>query len=146
VESASLDDEYFRLALSLRADLYEHSEIQKLMPAVFRSFQKPFKQKYRRAFFRNIVDVDVTSAGGIYLGTAPGLNVNLKRLVRVPARIVKGLFFHEFKTRLPDGYEVVAYSESGLKNVKQEVLQDLRNKCTLLQAKAAKTIGSVLSY
>jgi len=44
-------------------------------------------------------------------------NVDLKRLDRVVARITKGLFYSRKGYRVPEGYEVHAFSESGIRDL-----------------------------
>lgn len=48
------------------------------------------------------------------MGTAGAYSVDLARLDRVAARAVKGLFLHHYERRLPDDYEVIAYTADGL--------------------------------
>ncbi len=48
----------------------------------------------------------IHTPGGIYLGDAPGMTVDYRRLAKTAARIVKGLFWHKFGRRLEDTHLV----------------------------------------
>ena len=72
--------------------------------------------------------VNVNTPAGIYLGQRPAYNVDLSRLDRVAARTAKGLFYHEQGRRLPDEYEMIAYNESGMAYVTEEVAVNLQRR------------------
>lgn len=116
-ESASKDDEYFRLMISMRHNTGDHPAVKKILPSIYRSLQKPAKRGFQQALFNSMGEMDVVSDGGIYLGTTQGYDVNLSRLDRVATRITTGLFFHQFGTRLPSGFEVKTYAADGLDNL-----------------------------
>ncbi len=116
-EGASRDDEYFRLVISMRHDTGDHPAVKAILPSIYRSLQKPSKKGFQQAFFNSMGNLDLLSAGGIYLGTAPGYDVDLSRLDRVAARITTGLYFHEFGKRIPEYFHVTAYSAAGLTNI-----------------------------
>ena len=116
-EGASKDDEYFRLMISMRHDTGDHPAVKKILPTIYRSLQKSTKKGFQQALFNSMGDIDIVSAGGIYLGIAPGYDVDLRRLDRVAARITAGLYFHEFGMRIPGNLHVKVYSAAGLNNV-----------------------------
>ena len=64
--------------------------------------------------------VDVVTPSGIYLRESIGFSVNLPRYHSVIARTVKGLFFYEQGYRLPDEYNVDAYSDISLNQVSEK--------------------------
>ncbi|MBI2470240.1 MAG: hypothetical protein HYV59_03235 [Planctomycetes bacterium] len=119
-EGASKDDEYFRLMISMRHDTGDHPAVKKILPTIYRSLQKPTKKGFQQALFNSMGDLDIVSGGNIYLGTAPGYDVDLRRLDRVAARITAGLYFYEFGNRVPGNLHVTAYSTSGLDNVNSD--------------------------
>jgi len=90
---ASDDDEYFRLMLTLREDTFDHPDVQKILPTVFRSLAKPNKVGFSKSLFQSIRVLNVTTSSGLFLGPRPTYNANLERLDRVAQRIVKGLFY-----------------------------------------------------
>jgi hypothetical protein len=147
-QGASLDDEYFRLTLTFRDDRYEHPAVQKLLPSVLRSLQKPKKLRFSQAFLRSIAEVDVNTKAGIYLGQRSAYNVDLTRLDRVAARIAKGLFYHERGSRLPNGYEMIAYNESGMAHVSKEISMNIQRRILVpLSSSPERVIGpDIFSY
>lgn len=108
-EGASKDDEYFRLVISMRHDTGDHRAVTQVLPALYRSLQKPAKKGFQQALLNSIREMDIVTSGGIYCGTVSGYDVNLARLSRVATRITTGLFYHEFGKRLPSGYHVSAH-------------------------------------
>jgi hypothetical protein len=145
---ASDDDEYFRLMLTLREDTYMHPDVQRLLPVVFRSLTKPNKVGFSKSFFESIKEVELMTSSGLFLGQRPGYDVDLARLDHVAQRIVKGLFYRERGVRLPDDYEVSAYSASGLstlaKDTKDYIINNIVDPILL---ETPKTIGNnVFTY
>src|SRR4051812_5642819 len=74
--SASKDDEYFGLMITLRHDTGEDPTVQKLWPALIRSLERPKGSGFARALFESVAPVDITSPGGLYLGRGTGYSVN----------------------------------------------------------------------
>lgn len=109
---ASLDDEYFRIMICPREEVAEHPQASRVLPTTLRALTKPKKKGFRKAFLNSVHEVDLVTPSGLYLGKAGTYDVNLERLSKVAARIVKGLFFYEKGFRLPDRYTAFAYSES----------------------------------
>ena len=144
---ASLDDEYFKLVVLLKEDAYDHPAVQQLLPLAYRSLTKPKKFKFAQAFYRSIEEIDVKTPAGLHLGKRPTYNVDLSRLDQVAERVAKGLFYHEWKTRLPDSHKMIAYSETGLENIGIETKNKLRRVLGPLFSKPEKVIGpDVFSY
>ena len=133
-EGASKDDEYFKNWLVLRQDISEHAAGSKLLDSVFRAFAKPQKRGMLNTLVRTMRHVPIFSPAGLYVGHAPVYDVNLERLGRVTNRIVKGLFFKEFRQRLPDNYGVRSFAESGLR--------DLRSDNRVLLTRVAKAVSA----
>jgi hypothetical protein len=144
---ASKDDEYFKLVLILRHDAGEHPEADRLMPKAWESLFRPEAKGFRTSMEKSMGVADVFSQGGIYLGSAPGYDVDLRRLNRVAKRMVSGLFYHEFGERLPDTHEAVAFAESGYKGSDPATVDWLREKCRVIQSSAARVRGEgVFTY
>lgn len=125
-KQVSQDDEYFRLMLTLREDIANHPDVEQILPVVLRSLARPDKVGFAKSLLKSIKEVNVRTQRGLYLSSKPSYDVNLARLDNVAKRIAKGLFYYETGHRLPDEYEVVAYSESGLRNLTDDVKQDLQ--------------------
>ena len=63
------------------------------------------------------------------------------------SRVVKGLYWHEFKERLLDNYKTTAWEESGLAEMAQDSRDKLTVMCSKLVSEPPKTIGdNVFSY
>lgn len=147
-KQVSQDDEYFRLMLTLREDTASHPDVKQILPTVLRSLARPDKVGFAKSLLKSIKEVNVRTRSGLFLGNKPAFDVNLTRLDNVAGRITKGLFYQEKGYRLPDEYDVTAYSESGLQDLTSDVKQELQ--ATILQpimSNAPKTIGSqVFTY
>jgi hypothetical protein len=111
---ASKDDEYFRSVLAIRSDVGDASEAKKATSRLMRSLQKPEKKGFKTSFMKAVRMRELFTPGGLYLGRHGTYSVDLNRVAKVIARIVKGLFFHTFQRRLPDTYEAIGFEESGL--------------------------------
>jgi hypothetical protein len=111
---ASKDDEYFRLVISMRHDTGDHPAVKAILPSVYRSLEKTKKRGFREALFNSMKDIDIVTADGIYLGTATGYNVDLRRLDSVAARITAGLYFHEFGTPVSENVRIKVYALDGV--------------------------------
>lgn len=112
-QAPSKDDEYLRAVIVLEEKALDHPEAKRVLPAVRRSFLKPRKQRFRRAIFSGVREVERVSASGLYLGKGHAYDVDLSRLTRVIERITRGLFLHHVGRRLPLDCEVVSFAESG---------------------------------
>jgi hypothetical protein len=144
---ASQDDEYFRLTLVLREDTAEHPTASQAIPAVLRSLTKPSKRGFASLIAKSVTVVERLSPSGLYIDTVPVFDVDLSRLNRVAARVVKGLFYHERQSRLPAGYRGDAYEASGFARADGQTTQFLRDCATGLTSRTPRTIGDgVFSY
>jgi len=94
---SKLDDEYFRWFVASVGDQTEASDalIQERIIPRFRE---------RPALLKTIMEkskvVDVFSKGGIWLERRPAFEFDRPRIQRVVAKIVRGLYLHEFGERL----------------------------------------------
>jgi len=100
----SEDDKYFCDRLILWKETSGHAVADRVAESVIRSFGRPKQRAYSQSFLRNIVDIDIISPGGIYLGNAKGLKIFPDRLLNTVSKTVKGLFFHEDGEVLPGSY------------------------------------------
>lgn len=103
---ASQDDEYLRTMLCLSQNVGESSEAQKNWTQIFRSLARPQARGMTNAFLQSMHPVQAKTWSGIYLGTMMGFSVNMERINRVIERTVRGLYFHEWKRRLPEDHIV----------------------------------------
>lgn len=135
---ASLDDEYFRLMLCARQDVASHPEAKKIQPTIMRSLERPDKVRFAEKFFSTMRATEVISQAGLCLGPAQTYRANLKRVSKVPARIVRGLFSKEFKRLLPLNYVCAAYQEAGLAAIDQPTYDKIWGVAAELQKEPPK--------
>jgi len=126
-EAASKDDEYFRLVTVIRHDTSDHPDAAGVWSTAMRSLQKPRKRGFKTAFLDNVREVALQTPAGIYLGQAGVYDVDLERLNRVATRIVRGLFYHHSRRRIPNEYRVVAYCTTGIGSSQTEVVTQVRD-------------------
>ncbi len=110
--SASEDDEYFRFVLTSRIDTSDHPEAEKVRPRIFRSLQRPEATGFSDLLREIMIDVDVHTPSGIYVGKGAGIKISHERLNRVADRIVRGLYWHTFEVRLPRDWTTVCRSDA----------------------------------
>jgi len=99
-EKFSKDDEYFRDVLSLQDSAYQNSDAKDASERFFRAMERPEGRGYRHAFLNTLTIVELLTPAGIYCGDTFGYKIDRNRILRVVIRIIRGLFFHEFKKRL----------------------------------------------
>lgn len=122
----SADDEYFRLAVTVNSNAEGNPNAMKNHEVILRSLRKPGKWKFAQHVNDSLGHVSVQTPGGIYLGRAPAIRVQAKRINRVAERIIRGLFFEEFKVPVPEGYEVTnRMSQQGFGNALEGIKPSL---------------------
>jgi len=104
-----LDDEYFRLALSIRPDLPDQSTAGYLFEKTKRSLKDPQAKRFRTALIKSIHDLSVHTQGGIYLGEAKGIRLDFRRLTKTAERMIKGFYAHYYEEVLPNTYSISAH-------------------------------------
>jgi hypothetical protein len=105
---ASGDDEYLRLVLTTSLEASEHVVATSLWPAVLRSLNRPEATGFARQFFQNVAMVDTFTRSGIYVGKMAAHRIDHERLRRIMERIIRGLFFAEYRKRLPRSHVVTS--------------------------------------
>lgn len=108
---ASDDDEYFRLIIASRYDSSEHPEAKKIWQRIVKSSERSRSKPILNEFAATIRETDLYTPHGIYLGRGGKYDADLGRLARVTNRIVRGLFYHETKRRLPAEARVKTFSD-----------------------------------
>ena len=100
------DDEYFKTAIVSSRDVSEQDATQPLVESVKRALVRPRSRGFAQLVSDSMVELDVHSGSGIFLGTAGAFNLDKSRMDRVAQRILRGLYFHEFGKALPLHYDV----------------------------------------
>jgi len=145
---ASLDDEYFRLVHTLRIDIFTHPDAFRNWKSVKRSLYNPQKENFKQVFLNTLQKINIYTKEGIFISETGIYEVDIQRIKRVVERTVKGLFYHEMKTRLSDNYEVTVFSSSEMTYFPSDVHNFLESEVfPLLISIKPKVIGrNVFSY
>lgn len=144
---ASKDDEYFKTMVVLKDGSGLHPEARAITGSVLRALQMPKKAAYSKYILSALQLKSLRSKGGLYLGRVPTVDVDLARLDRVVARVVRGLYWHHFAERLPTDCQVVAWSESGLVAMDAEALGQVSSMVGRLRSGDQHQLGrGVLGY
>ncbi len=109
----SLDDEYFRLVVSMEIRAAQHPAAQRVLPSVYRSMERPEARGLKITLLNRIRDVNLISPLGLYVGKARAYKVDYPRLERVAERIVRGLFFHHRGKPVPSTCGIKAWCLAG---------------------------------
>lgn len=137
---ASMDDEYFRLTLSIR-DSAKRPLSKSVADTALRGLQRDQHARFRGKFLQGVREVDIETPDGVYVGRGGVYDVDLERLGKVVTRIIRGLYHHHYKKPLPMRCEVDAWCEDGLGNADSNTIQELRGWVTHLQQNPAIEVG-----
>jgi hypothetical protein len=105
-DSYKLDDEYFRVTLSIRDDLADGSEAQYLRDQTSKTLRNPAAKAFRAAIRASTLTVKRHSTNGNYIGEATALRVDASRITRTAERMVRGMYGKFFGSPLPQTYEL----------------------------------------
>ena len=142
---SSLDDEYFRVMLTLRADVSRNPAVQQVRSAVLRSLDRPTKHRFRDAFHGSFKRVLLYGPDGRPVVDQQTYSVSLDRLCWVVSRTNAGLFSREIGRRLPtDQYLVGANLTTEVEFERNPVLEWGRQK--LLAASEVVIAPGVYRY
>ncbi len=141
------DDEYFRITICFREDVYEHPEVAKSHDSLRRAILRPEARRFMSSLFANIADKQVYSQSGlIYLGVKPAIKVDLERIHRVVSRTVRGLYYHHHERAfIPSEYAVVSVALETLP-MKLDGISAGISLINALKSRSSLKIGDVLEY
>ena len=140
-----LDDEYFRLVLSIRPDVPNETTTKYLLTKTVRSLQYKEAKGLQASVLASIKRLAMHSPAGTYLGEAYGMKLDFRRLNITAQRIIKGFFAHYRKVRLPDTHRVTVYFNDLQKDtsaIETPVIQELLN--LLGRAEVYRLGGSIV--
>lgn len=102
------DDEYFAASLALCTGIERTPQGRRLVQTFLRSLKRPEAERFK-SFLGGTLRV-VGQDKGLYGGVPGTLGqwIDANRLGRTTSRIVRGLFYHETRLRLPADYDVVS--------------------------------------
>jgi hypothetical protein len=112
-QAVSCDDDYFRAAIINRRDVPQTPAVKDRIEAVFRGLARSQATGFKQAFLAATAEVEITTLGGLYLGTGLQFTPELDRLETVATRTVRGLYFKEVGEPLPLNCRVTAYMDAG---------------------------------
>jgi hypothetical protein len=144
-DTFKLDDEYFRIVLSIRSDLPKNSN-----SSFLRSQTKKTLQSAEATGLRNSIRAAISlrpfcTDGGIYLGHAQALKVETVRIVRTSDRIIRGLFPKLLGSGLSKSYEASAVLFDLQKDDSAVLHPDVQESLKLLVSRGVhKKYGDVL--
>jgi hypothetical protein len=142
---SSLDDEYFRDMLALRADVSGNPAAERVRGAVLRSLDRPTKQAFRDVFHGSFQRILLYGPDGKPVVDKQTYNVSVDRLGWVVARTTAGLFSRHMGRRLPtDRYLVGANLATEVEFERNPVLEWGRQK--LLSASENMVAPGVYRY
>jgi hypothetical protein len=98
-DTFKLDDEYFRVMLSLRQDLQEGEDAIFLREQTKRTLKNPSATNFRASIIKNIVPISAHTYG---------IKIDSNRIKNTSRRIIHGLYGNYFKKPLPPTHEVSA--------------------------------------
>lgn len=122
----SMDEEYFRLKLCMGEQVGDDAVARNNREVVFRSLTRSQASRLKKSFIADTHRVELRTPSGIYTGTSFAFDVDLERIFRVVAKIVRGLYFHETGRRLDSGYDVDIHSDDTLRDEPAEILDWVR--------------------
>jgi hypothetical protein len=137
---ASMDDEYFRLNLSIRKSATLPAACPVANTAL-RGLGREEHSNFRTSFFKGLHEVDVVTKSGIYIERGGAYDVDLMRLSKVVSRTVRGLYFHHYNQRLPNWCEVDTWCLDGLREIDTATAETLKALINRLQSQPAAEIG-----
>jgi hypothetical protein len=108
-EKYSEDDVYLRDVLIAHREAGDGPEVRDVLQAAVRSISYTEQAKYTSRFFSAVRLVNPITPAGILLPRDTALVLDTNRLERIIERIVRGLFYHEFRERIPYEYGVHSF-------------------------------------
>lgn len=105
-DTFKLDDEYFRVTLSMRDDLPQGPASQFLREQTRKTLNNKNSVGFRTAIGRAAVRVQVHSDDGEHVGEKIGLRIDAERVKRTAERIIGGLYSKYFQRPLPASHKV----------------------------------------
>lgn len=145
----SLDDEYFRIALTITDEAKGHQGRDAILPTVMRGINRVKAKRFLGGLWSQTQLLPRHSPSGIFIGNQHRITFDGSRLDRVARRIVQALFSKVLGRRLPDDHciNVIHYSRfTDLGNISPEYDQALRDFIWLISSEQLTKVGNVFGY
>lgn len=143
----SRDDEHFKLKLAIHVGAEHNPTARALWPSLIRSVTKPEAPGWAGYVFRTLRKRSVHSPAGLYLGTYPTYELDVRRLERVAERIMRGLYYKWSGNPVPWIHDAHVFASERLRLLPKETHDGLGLMLRLVTQAPAVTIGDrVFSY
>lgn len=140
--NTSKDDEYFRINLCLHEEAGDHPSAKANWGSIFRSLKRAQAKGLKKQFIKDIHNVQLRTASGLYLGNKVAYDVDLGRIRNVVERTIRGLYFAECSLPLGFDNEIEVYTNEDLELQNSDILDQLkRDIVNPLAAMTPKSIG-----
>lgn len=141
--AASLDDEYFRLAITTGIDPAKFPNEFDLSLEAIHKLSDPQKRGLAKTMLSNFSKRPLPTPAGLYLGEAGALSIDAARIRRVVSRVVRGLFFHHLGKRLSSTHTISVLSDWLSPDLPdKELLAEVQVVPDFLNSAEAREIGS----
>ena len=102
-----LNDELVGTGLLMRDDIKDYPGVDVLVDKVMRSFDRVQGRRIQQLYRESIEEVDLYTESGVYAGRGDIHKISKEGLFGFVERLLRGLFYHEFKKRVPEAFRVV---------------------------------------
>lgn len=146
-QSASKDDEYLRLMLVMREDVFEQPAAADIWKKTFKGLKRPESLTFTKNILKSISRKPAYTDSGIFNGNKASYNVDFSRLDAVVERIIRGLFYHHSGYRLPETHLPKSFAVEGLTDPKFWLDPQMRKPIELAASQPTNILGnSVFGY
>jgi len=122
----SKDDEHVRAAVGLRREVENNPAIQELLPAIIRGVQRAGLGGSTGSIVKSMEPMPLFTPAGVFAGFGGSYMPDDTVMSRFAGRVVKGLYFHEHRARMPDEMGVVSYVIANFQTRDAESIGSLR--------------------
>jgi hypothetical protein len=113
---------------------------------VKRSLFRAEARGFATSFFSKLEKTERLTPAGHYIGTGIFTTVDFRRLDRVAGKIVRGLFYHETKRRLPGDFRVATFHESRALRLSSAFKDDLLGFVSMALETPPRRFGPAFTY
>jgi hypothetical protein len=125
----------------MKEELEGLDSAKKVLESVHRSFEREEMKAFNMKLAKSVMDVEVRTASGLYVGVKPAYQVDLKRLDMVVSRTTRGLYWFFFGDRLRDNHVCSTYCLDGFRNADDATISQLKNWIQVAKSGDSKTYG-----
>lgn len=102
------DDEYVGNAILMRGDIAFSPSLRGADDKAIRALRRAEARPMSSRLLSTVREVEISTASGIFLGSAWVFDIDKTRLASFLRRIIRGLFYIVFSKRVPDNHRVGA--------------------------------------